>query len=662
MEKMKYKELKELLIKASEAYYIDSNPIMSDYEFDMKLKELEQMEAEQGFRDDDSPTVKPGSDLNETNMSNAHKRRMESLENTYSIDEVEKWYDDMKKAIGEENPEVIVNPKWDGCSGALRYNESGIYKVLSRGNGDIGEDLTQNIKYCDDNIWPVKKLYGQRFLGEARGELIMTKEGFKELNKDGKYQNARNLVSGSLKLLDIYEFIPRAQYIKFYAYWLEDSDNLKYSDDLNLLKLYGFDVGPFYICNSLDEIKKAIGVIENSSFDVAIDGAVMKLNNKIYWKQLGSTAKYPRWAKAYKYKQESATTEIQKITFEVGRSGKITPLAWFSPVFIDGSTIEKATLNNAEYYKAMDVAIGDTVEVAKAAAIIPQIIDVAERPLTRQFIKFPTKCPCCGTKLVKHNEAHNDYFCDNPSCKSKIVDQIVNYTHSLEIDGFAEIIVERLHEVGLLNSITDIYKLKDHKAEIAELDRLSDKMADKLCQNIENSKTADFWRVLAGLNIPNVGPKTAKILAKQFKSMKVLESTTQAELEMVEDIAEITAKGIVNWFKNNHQIIRDLEKFGVNLSIEEKTLDDKPEIDLEGKTFCITGALSLPRNKYTELIESLGGKVVGAVSTKTSYLITNDKTTGTTKNIKAKQLGIPILDEKELLEMCGALGLLKELS
>lgn len=546
---MSYSDLKQLLIKASDAYYRESNPIMSDYDFDMKMKELEKMEIEQGFRDDDSPTIGPGSDLKSTNSSNAHKRRMESLENTYSIEEVEKWYDDMKKATGDENPEVIVNPKWDGCSGALRYNDSGIYKVLSRGNGDIGEDLTQNIKYCENNVWPIKKLYGKSFIGEARGELIMTKAGFNELNKDGKYQNARNLVSGSLKLLDIYEFIPRAQYIKFYAYWLEDSENSKYSEDLALLKMYNFDVGPYYTCHSLEEIKKAIDNIETADFDVAIDGAVMKLNEKKYWNQLGSTAKFPRWAKAYKYKQESATTEIKKITFEVGRSGKITPLAWFNPVFIDGSTIEKATLNNAEYYNTMNVAIGDTVEVAKAAAIIPQILDVVERPISRQFIKFPIKCPCCGTKLVKHNEEHTDYFCDNPLCKSKIVDQIVNYTHSLEIDGFAEIIVERLHEANLLNSISDIYRLKDHKPEIAELDRLSEKMADKLCQNIEESKKADFWRVLAGLNIPNVGPKTAKILAKQFKSMKVLESTTQSELEMVEDIAEITAKGIVNWFR-----------------------------------------------------------------------------------------------------------------
>lgn len=633
---------------------------MSDFEFDIKLKELEKMEEEQGYRDSDSPTIKPGSDLLKENNENKHKRPMLSLENCYSIEEVEKWYNDMKIATGENAPQVIVDCKWDGSSGALRYSNGKLYKALSRGSSLVGEDLTSNLQYCENNIWAPKKSLGFPFNGEARGELIMTKEGFNILNKEGKYQNARNLVAGSLKLLDIDEFIPRAEYIKFYAYWLEDDESKTYSQDLNTLKMFGFNVGPYYICKSIEEIKDAINKIENSDFDCAIDGAVLKLNDKKYWNIIGSTSKFPKWAKAYKYKQESAETVITKIEFQTSRSGKVTPLAWFEPRFIDGSTIQKATVNNKEFYDAMDIAVGDTIEVHKAAAIIPQIIAVNDRPSTRTKIPFPKLCPSCGEKLSKKKDDQTDLFCTNKNCRSRIVDQIINYTHAIECDGFAEILVERLHDAGLLNSISDLYRLKDHKVSIADLDRMSDKMADKLCDNIENSKTAEFWKVLAGLGIPNVGPKTAKILANQFKSMAVLEAATQVELEMVEDIAEITAKSINKWFIENHKLIRELEGFGVTMSIELSEDDEKPQIDLDGKTFCITGALSLKRDTYIELIEACGGKVVSGVTSKTSYLVTNDKTTGTTKNKKAQELGIPILNEKELLEMCDALNLLKE--
>lgn len=646
---MNYKELKEQLIKANEAYYKDSSPIMSDYEFDQKLKELEKMEKEQDWSDVDSPTRKPGSDLTIENYENKHGRYMLSLENTYNLDEIAKWYSDMQDATGLTNPEVVVNPKWDGNSGALRFNQQGLYKALTRGNGEVGEDITQNVKYCADNIWPTKQWNGNKFLGEARGEIIMTKAGFNRLNEAGKYQNARNLVSGSLKLLDIYEFIPRAEYIDFYAYWLEDSENLKYSEDLAMLKFYGFTVGDYYVCKSIEEIKSAIDKIEKTEFPVEIDGAVMKLNNKIYWEQIGSTAKFPRWAKAYKYKQQTATTTVKNITYEVGRTGKITGLCWFEPVFLDGSTIQKATLNNKEWQDAMDIAVGDTIEVQKAAAIIPQIIDVVERPANRKIIPFPTVCPTCGSKLVKHNEDHNDWFCDNSSCKSRIIDQIINYTHSLEIDGFAEIIVEKMHNIGILNSISDLYKLKDHKEEISKLDRLSMNMAEKLCKNIEDSKTNDFWKLLAGLGIPNVGPKTAKILVKKYKSIEELSNATSTELQDLDDIAEITATGIVKWFSENNALIKEIIASGAKVSVASK--EKTSSANLSGMTFCITGALSKPRDSFISLIENAGGKVVGGVSSKTTYLITNDKTTGTAKNKKAEELGIPILNEEEFMQL-----------
>lgn len=655
---MNYKELKKLLIKANEAYYKNANPILSDFEFDSKLKELESIEKEQGYRDSDSPTIKPGSDLFTKNNENTHQRPMLSLENTYNEDEISKWYEDMQLATGESNPEVVVNPKWDGCSGAFRFGTSGLYKALTRGSGIVGEDMTANIKYCNENVWPTKSYNGYPFLGEVRGEVIMTKSGFDGLNATGNYQNARNLVSGTLKLLNIYDFIPRANAIKFYAYWLEESENTKYSDDLIMLSLYKFEVGPYYVCHSISEIKEAISKIETTEFDVAIDGAVMKLNNKSYWKTIGSTSKFPRWAKAYKYKQESVETTINKIEFWVGRTGKITPVAWFKSVLLDGSTIQKATLNNKDFYESMNVAIGDIVEVQKAAAIIPQIVSVSYRPENRKIVKFPKVCPSCGSKLSKHNEDHADWYCDNSDCKSRIVDQIINYTHTLEIDGFAEIVVERLYNAGLLNSILDLYSLKDHKNEIAKLDRMSINIAEKLCNNIESSKTVEFWKILSGLGIPNVGPKTAKILSRKFKSIKVLEKLTIEELTEVEDIAKITATGINEYFKTHKQFIQDLILAGVVMEELTNEKSEKPKINLNGKTLCITGALSLKRETYIELIEACGGKVVSGVNKKTSYLITNNKFSGSSKNLAAQKLGIPILNENELLEMCDSLHLL----
>lgn len=658
---MKYKELKELLIKASNEYYKNNNSIMSDYEFDAKLKELEIMEMEQGYSDDDSPTRKPGSDLENVDMTNKHERPMLSLENTYSFEDIEKWYNDVKRLTGDNSPEVVVDAKYDGGSGALRFNNTGLQKALTRGNGEVGEDITQNVKYCSDNVWSKKIFYGMPFIGEVRGELIMTKKGFEELNKEGKYQNARNLLSGSLKLLDVYEFIPRAEFIKFYAYWLEDSSNPTYSGDLSQLKMFGFDVGKYYICKNIEEIKAAIDTIEKSNLDVSLDGAVLKLNKKSYWNLLGSTAKAPRWARAYKYKQESVQSKVTKIEFWTGRTGKITPVAWFEPKLLDGSTIQKATLNNKDFYDTMDIAVGDTVSVQKAAAIIPQIISVDYRPSNRSKVKFPTMCPDCGKPLVKHNEEHADWFCDNNDCPARIIDQIINYTHALEIDGFAEVIVERLFDAGLLNSISDLYRLEEHIDEISKLDRLSEKLARKLVSNINESKKNDFWKVIVGLGIPNVGPKTAKVLSKKFKAMKVLESANKEDFLEVEDVGEIVSESIINYFKTHKLLIQELTDFGVTMN-EVITQDNKPELNLIGKTFCITGALSLKRDTYIELIEMCGGKVVSSVSKNTSYLITNDKTTGTSKNIKARQLGIPILNEIELLEMCDALHLLKALN
>lgn len=645
----KYKELKNKLIQSNNSYYKDNKSEMTDYEFDMKLKELEEMEKAQGFTDPDSPTQKPGSDLKgDVIQSNAHRRPMLSLENTYNNNDVEKWYNDMKVANDGKDVNVVIQPKFDGGSAAITFKDGKVIKALTRGDGLVGEDITQNVKLLD---WSKIK---KSFTGEVRGELIITKEGFKKLNKDGKYQNARNLLSGSMKLLDPNEFKKRSKYIKFYAYWYEDSKNSLYSEDMTEINIEnGFD-GAEVTANakSLEDILKALDVFESmkNSFSYEIDGAVIKVNDKKLWEKTGSTAKFPRWAKAFKFKQSTASSIVRNITFEVGRTGKITPLAWFDNIFIDGSTIQKATLNNKEFYDSMDIAVGDTVIVQKAAAIIPQIIKVIKSK-NRLKIQFPKVCPSCSSKLEKHNIEHSDLYCNNPKCKARVIDGIVNYTHSLEIDGFAEIIVERLYDAGYLKSIEDLYKLKNHKEEIGSLDRLSVNIANKLVTNIEAGKSRPLWKLIAGLGIPNVGPKLSKVLAEKFESLTNLSKATCSDLENIPDIATITADGIFQWLNNedNKSLIQSLISNGQNTIDISKDSNSKK---LDGKVFCITGSLSIPRNKFIEIIEKNGGKITNSVSGKTSYLITNDKTTKTAKNISAQKLGIPIINEEEFNKIC----------
>ena len=642
-----YQQLKTKLIAANKEYYVSSNPILSDYEFDMELKRLEAMEKAQGFADPDSPTQKPGSDLSNSSISNKHRRPMLSLENTYNDEDVTKWYNDMRDAAGDSELVVVVQPKFDGGSAAITFKDGRVIKALTRGDGTVGEDITQNVKLLD---W---SKINKEFSGEVRGELIMTKEGFAELNKDGKYQNARNLLSGSMKLLDPAEFALRAPYIKFYAYWLEDSKNDTYLGDMMDIMAYDGFQGPEVMHNAhnLKELLEGLSLFEDTknSFSYDIDGAVMKVNDKKLWKQLGSTAKFPRWAKAFKFKQENIETTVNNITFEVGRTGKITPLAWFEPVFIDGSTVQKATLNNKEFYESMDVAIGDTVTVQKAAAIIPQIIGVKRNP-EREKVEFPKVCPCCGTTLAKHNEEHADLYCDNVKCKARIVDGIVNYTHALEIDGFAQTLVERLYNAGFLMSIADLYELKQHKNSIATLDRMSDKIIDKMCDNIETQKKAELWKFLTGLGIVNVGPKMAKTLAARFRDIDSLMAATETGLMSIPDVAEVTAKSIYEYFKNpeNKQLIETLRKAGQNMRNDEVSSgSDK----LTGKSICITGALSKPRAEIEKLIEDNGGSVASGVSKKTSFLLTNEPNSGSSKNKKATELGIKIISENEFYKM-----------
>lgn len=647
MDKKTYDRLIDDLLKYSRSYYKDNISLISDEQFDMMLKQAEKIEKEHpSWLRKDSPTLSPGSDLIIQDDSNVHNNPMLSLENTYNEEDVRKWYGKMEE-VTSKNPEVVVEYKFDGNSASIAFSHGNVIKALTRGNGLVGENITNNIKLMDEfyNISP-------SFNGECRGEIIMSKEEFSRLNNEGKYANARNLTSGTIKLLDEDEF--KKRHLWFYAYWLENSTNKKHSEDLDYLKNMGFRTGKYYLCHNIDEILEAINKIgeDKKNLPIDIDGAVMKLNEKKYWEELGATSKFPRYAKAYKYSQEVAQTKVLSIDFQVGRSGKITPVATLEPVFIDGSTVSRATLNNVEFLKQIDVRVDDVVYIQKAAAIIPQIIGVnlLKRKTNSHFVEVPSICPECGSKLIKHDD-RVDLFCPNDLCPGRIIDKLLYYTHVLEIDGFGEEVIERLHYLKFLNSIIDLYHLKNHKDELISLDRLGEKSVEKLLDNIEKSKNQPSEKLLAALGIKGIGIKNSKVIMKKHQSIDELLSLKSEELSLIDGIGEVKANDIIIELEKDEtkELINHLKNEGVNMIATKNEINDNSLI--ANKSFCITGSLSLPRKEYEKLIEKNGGKNVSSVTKLTSYLVTNDTTSGSSKNVKAQSLGIPIINEDELKKM-----------
>ncbi len=650
-----YKELKEELIKASDAYYKESKPIMSDYDFDMKLKTLEKIEKEQGFSDEDSPTRKPGSDLTDY-KTEKHNRPMLSLENTYTLNEVADWYNKLVKEHGQLD--VVVERKLDGCSFAARYVNGVLVKALSRGDGEVGEDLTQNLKELDD-----LKNIDKSFTGEVRGEIIMTKSVFAALNKNNEYANARNLTSGTLKLLDVEKFKTRP--LKAYVYFLEDNEHLTQKEVLEYLQSIGFTTFPYIFAKNLNDINNAIATIEKNKHNeiVELDGAVMKINNRKLWSKIGGTAKVPHWAKAYKYEPEHAETIVKDIVYQVGRTGNITPVAILNPVFVSGSTVTRATLNNKDFIESMDIRVGDTVSIRKAAEIIPEIISVdkTKRPKNSTPTVWPKYCPNCNTFLVKEKAEYVDYICPNTSCPSRVINEIIYFAKTMEIDGFGATLTEKLVDAGLIKNLADIYKLKDHRDTMINMERMGETSVDNLLNEIEKSKSQKFYKLFAALGISNVGLKMAKTIIKKYNNIDKIRRVSAVDLMYIDGIGREIAYSVHNYIndKVNKTMLDDMISLGVNMSDEEKL---KEKADLSGLTFVITGALSIVRERYIDLIEGCGGNVAGSVSKKTSYLVTNEPNPVSSKARKAKELNIPIISERQLIKMCDALELLKELN
>jgi DNA ligase (NAD+) len=646
MNKKEYNDLVDRLIEYSNAYYKQNQSLISDKEFDLLLKQAQAIEEQYPeWARKDSPTVRPGSDVTGKFKTVKHNREMLSLENTYNYEEVEKWFLKMQKAGAST---FIVEPKYDGNSFAARFVKGQLVQGLTRGDGTTGEDITQNCLLIED-----LNHISNQFTGEIRGEIIMTNTEFERLNKDGKYANPRNLASGTIKLLDPNEFKKRK--LISYVYWLEDSETPTHSASLQWMKKLGFRVGPAIVCHTLKDIVSAIERIEamkkNDELDIDLDGAVLKVDELKLWPEIGSTSKFPQWARAYKYEPENALTRILDIEFWVGHAGKITPVAIMEPVFLSGTKVSKASLSNFNYIKEKDIRIGDQVKVKKAAEIIPQVMYPIKDVRTgkERLVITPTQCPTCGSPLSKWNEDHADIFCKNEQCPSQVVGTIAKYCSVMDMDGFGEKIIQRFYDEKLLMNIADLYTLKNHYATLITLDRLGKKVVDKLLERVELSKSMPLGKFIEAISIKNTGQGTAKRLLRYYDDIDQIMNATYEDLLKIEDIGGVVARSLVDYFKQNRSFIETLRKHGVNLKSEPK---NRPiSGGLAGMKICITGTLSRPRKEYEDLISAVGGEFVEEVTKTTNLLVTNDPNSGSSKLKNAAKYGTKIVNEENLMTL-----------
>ena len=656
--KEKIDKLIEIINKASLEYYAEDNPTLTDQEYDDYYNELLRLEKEYpNLKRADSPTNKVGGEALDKFQKVNHKSPMLSFDDIFNEDEIINFDERIRKVVA--SPSYTVEPKMDGLSGSLIYEKGILVRVATRGDGVVGEDITQNVKTIRSVPLKLKKEIDI----EVRGEIYMSKSSFEKLNYQRKqngekeFANPRNAAAGSVRQLD--SKITASRGLDFMAYFIPNPEDYGIefqSDSLFMLKELGFKTN--YKLNKVaTNYKELIDSIENigrerESLDFPLDGAVIKVNSLDDEKKLGTTARVPRWGIAYKFPAVEVLTTLDDIVFTVGRTGRITPNAVFSPVHVDGSLISKATLHNEAYCKEKDVKIGDVVEVHKAGDVIPEIGEVKKERRTgneKDFVMI-TNCPICDSKLTKKkNEA--DYYCPNNNCPSRKIESIIHYASrdAMNIDGLGDKIIEDLFNFNYVKKIEDIYKLQSYREELERLEGYGERSIDKLIKSIEKSKDSSLERLLFGLGIKHVGKKTAKILAKKYKTLDNLKEAKLEELTVIPDIGEIIAKSVFNYFNQdeNLTLIEDLRNYGVNFKYLGK--EEKESEFFTGKTFVLTGSLEIyTRDEAKEIIESLGGKTSDSVSKKTSAVIVGANPGS--KYEKAKALNIKILSEEEFKE------------
>ena len=657
-------QLRSELHRHNHCYYVLNAPEISDYDFDMLMRELQELEAAHPeMYDSTSPTQRVGSDLTHEFAQVAHRYPMLSLGNTYSFEEVTDFYNRVKRALGSEPFELCCEIKYDGVSISLTYEEGRLVRAVTRGDGVQGDDVTTNVKTIQSIPLVLQgDDYPSDF--EIRGEILMPWEQFDRLNREREAQeealfaNPRNAASGTLKLQN--PSVVASRKLDAYLYYML-GDTLPDGGHYECLQhaaRWGFKVSPaMRKCTTLDEVFEYINYWDNErkNLPVATDGIVIKVNSLAQQRSLGYTAKVPRWAIAYKFQAEKAMTRLNEITYQVGRTGTVTPVANFEPVQLSGTMVKRATLHNADFMDNLDLHIGDMVFVEKGGEIIPKItaVDVNARSfMMGEKVRFITRCPECGTPLMRA-EGEAAIFCPNDAtCPPQIKGRIEHFISrkAMNIDGLGAETVDLLYSVGLIRDVADLYQLRI--PHISRLERMGYKSAENIVRSIERSREVPFERVLFAIGIRFVGETVAKKLARAFGSMERIENATFDELVAVDEIGEKIAQSILRFFANEQcrALVARLKEVGLQMEVvidESITRTDK----LAGKSIVISGVFALhSRNEYKAMIEQHGGTNVSSISSKTSFILAG-RDMGPAKLEKAQKLGVPIVSEEEFVAM-----------
>lgn len=656
--------LREELHRHNYNYYVLNAPEISDQEFDRLMYELQELEAKHPeYRDANSPTMRVGSDINKNFRQVVHRYPMLSLANTYSEIDVKEFYDRVKKGLEGEEFELCAELKFDGTSISLVYTDGKLTQAVTRGDGVRGDDVTDNVKTirCIPLVLPPDKGYPREF--EMRGEVLMSWTVFEELNKERElreeplFANPRNAASGTLKLQNSAEVAQRR--LDAYLYYMlgKQLPHDGHYENLMEAKAWGFKISDkIKKCRSLSEVFDYIAYwnTERKNLPVATDGIVLKVNSTRQQQFLGYTAKSPRWAIAYKFQAERERTRLNSVTYQVGRTGAVTPVANLAPVQLAGTVVKRATLHNADVIEGLDLHLGDMVYVEKGGEIIPKIVgvDMNSRAKAGEKVRFVTYCPECGVELIRY-EGEAAWYCPNDTaCPPQIKGKIEHFIsrRAMNIEGIGSETVDQFFQEGLIRDIADLYDLK--VSDIVSLERMGEKSADNIIKGIEASKTVPWARVLFAIGIRFVGETTAKVLAKSFPSVDELKVVTLDDLIRIDEIGEKIARSIILYFKDerNIGIIERLRAAGVRLkSDEEDALGASAK--LVGKSVVISGVFALhSRDEYKELIERNGGKNVGSISSKTSFVLAGEQM-GPSKLEKARRWNIPVIDENTFLRM-----------
>ncbi len=657
-------ELTKLLDEHNYNYYVLANPTISDYEFDMLLQELIQLEtANPELLKPTSPSQRVGGEITQQFRNVKHKYPMLSLGNTYSEEDIVDFDERIAKTIGD-TPDYVCELKYDGVAIALTYENGELKQALTRGDGESGDDVTTNVKTIKTIPLTLRgQDYPRSF--EIRGEIFMPLKSFLEINKEREeadeplLANPRNACAGTIKMMDSAVVASRNLDCALYHVLCDDELSDSHYQDIDSAKQWGFKVSEY-----TEKVRGVAGIIayidkwniKREQLPFEIDGVVIKVNNYKHQKTLGFTAKSPRWAISYKFKAQKVATKLEAITYQVGRTGAITPVANLNPVLLAGTTVKRASLHNADIIEKLDVRIGDTVFVEKGGEIIPKIVgvDLDKRPLDAHAVTYISICPECNAPLQRLTGEAKHYCVNEQACPPQVKGKIEHFISrkAMDIDSLGEETIAQLYESGLVKSIADLYELK--KEQILALDRMAEKSANNLIDGIKASKQVPFERVLFGIGIRHIGETTAKKLAFCFKDIDALRSASFDQLIAVGDIGERTANTIIEFFNNetNNHIIERLKSYGLCFHLSEEELLNTSD-KLQGSTFVVSGVFANhSRDEIKKLIEKHGGRNVGSISGKTSYVIAGDKM-GPEKFKKAQKLNITILTETEFIEMVG---------